>query len=84
MGTKNNPGQFDCYDKALPDEPMFVLLARDPDFARLIHLWCERRNHDINAGERPVTDRALIIEAYACAADGAKWRRDNLGKWRKP
>ena len=29
MGTKNNPGQFDCYRNAEPDEPMFVLLARD-------------------------------------------------------
>jgi hypothetical protein len=30
MGTKSNPGPFDCYAKAEPDEPMFVLLARDP------------------------------------------------------
>ncbi|HAW11807.1 MAG TPA: aspartate decarboxylase, partial [Chloroflexi bacterium] len=30
MGTKNNPGKFDCYDDAHPDEPMFVLLGRDP------------------------------------------------------
>lgn len=29
MGTKNNPGAFDCYANAEPDEPMFVLLARD-------------------------------------------------------
>lgn len=30
MGTKSNPTQFDCYANALPDEPMFILLARDP------------------------------------------------------
>lgn len=29
MGTKNNPGAFDCYANAEPDEPMFVLLGRD-------------------------------------------------------
>lgn len=23
MGSKTNPGQFDCYANALPDEPMF-------------------------------------------------------------
>lgn len=39
MGTKNNPGSFDCYEKAEPDEPMFVLLARDPRAANLARLW---------------------------------------------
>lgn len=39
MGTKNNPGKFDCYDAALPDEPMFVLLARDP----VVREWVRRR-----------------------------------------
>ena len=29
MGTKRNPATYDCYDKAEPDEPLFVLLARD-------------------------------------------------------
>ena len=28
MGTKNNPGRFDCYGNAEPDEPIFVLLGR--------------------------------------------------------
>jgi len=28
MATKKNPGEFDCYANAGPDEPMFVLLAR--------------------------------------------------------
>lgn len=39
MGTKNNPGAFDCYEKAEPDEPMFVLLARDPRAAHMTELW---------------------------------------------
>lgn len=39
MGTKNNPGKFDCYTKAEPDEPMFVLLARDPLAPILVNLW---------------------------------------------
>ena len=30
MATKNNPGKFDCYTNAEPDEPMFILLGRDP------------------------------------------------------
>ena len=30
MGTKANPGQFDCYAAAADDEPLFVLRANDP------------------------------------------------------
>ena len=25
MGTKNEPGEFDCYAAAEPDEPMFII-----------------------------------------------------------
>jgi hypothetical protein len=39
MGTKNNPGTYDCYDKAEPDEPMFVLLARDPTASTFVRAW---------------------------------------------
>jgi len=39
MGTKQNPGAFDCYVKAKPDEPMFILLARDPIAPLLVRLW---------------------------------------------
>lgn len=83
MGTKLNPGKHDCFNNALPDEPMFVLLARDPDFARLIETWAKRREYDILCGERPESDRALLIEARNLANDGAHWRKENMGKWRK-
>jgi hypothetical protein len=39
MGTKNKPGAYDCYANAAPDEPMFVLLARDPSAHLLVGLW---------------------------------------------
>ena len=42
MATKEKLGQFDCYEKAEPDEPMFVLLARAWRVARvsrLAYLW---------------------------------------------
>jgi hypothetical protein len=83
MGTKTNPGKFDCYANALPDEPMFVLLARDPDFARLVNEWCDRRQADIECGNRPPSDQQSVHEARECAASGAQWRRQNLGSWRK-
>lgn len=78
----NNPN--DCYHKALPDEPKFTLLARDPDFFRLIVEWARRRQHDINCGERPDSDFELVKEAQNLAAIGARWRRNNMGKWRTP
>lgn len=43
MGTKNNPGQFDCYKAAESDEPMFILLARDPLAPILVDLWASLR-----------------------------------------
>jgi hypothetical protein len=83
MGTKDKPAPFDCYANALPDEPMFILLARDPDFQRLVEEWAHQRQLDIRCGERPMSDMDMVCEAYKCAADGAQWRRENMGKWRK-
>lgn len=67
MGTKNNPGKFDCYENAEPDEPMFVLLARDRHAPALIRIWAERRDAE---GEDP----AKVNEALACARDMEEWR----------
>jgi hypothetical protein len=39
MGTKLNPGKYDCYEKAELDEPLFVLRAKDPNAASLVWLW---------------------------------------------
>lgn len=70
MGTKNNPAPFDCYANAEPDEPMFVLLARDQSAPGLVREWvrwrAERkglRHHDAKA-----------IEALACARAMEEWR----------
>lgn len=83
MSTKENPGAFDCYAKALPDEPMFVLLARDPDFQRFVREWALNRELAVVCGERPQSDMAMVQEALDCAIAGAFWRRQNYGKWRK-
>lgn len=84
MGTKNNPGKFDCYANALPDEPMFILLARDPDFWSLVHQWAERRKRDIYCGVRPQSDMVMVGEAEECAWNGQRWRKENNGLWRCP
>jgi hypothetical protein len=60
MGTKNNPGAFDC------DEPMFVLLGRDRHAAVLVNLWAAMREIE---GE----DAAKLAEARACANTMVDW-----------
>ena len=67
MGTKNNPGRFDCYANAEPDEPMFVLLGRDLDAPELVQLWADRREA---RGEDP----AKVKEARDCAHQMARFR----------
>jgi hypothetical protein len=60
MGTKLNPGKFDCYANAAEDEPMFVLLARDKYAPALVWLWATMRELDGEAPEK-------IAEARDCA-----------------
>lgn len=84
MGTKLEPGQFDCYENALPDEPMFVLLARDPWAPHFVDDWAKIRERAINGGDRPESDRAMVREARECSAKMVAWRKANNGKWRQP
>lgn len=67
MGTKNNPGTFDCYANAQPDEPMFVLLGRDKHAPLLVNLWAIMRVAD---GE----DQAKAFEAAQCANAMVEYR----------
>lgn len=60
MGTKNNPGNFDCYANAEPDEPMFILLGRDRSAPSLVEAWADNR-------ERLGEDPAKVAEARECA-----------------
>jgi len=73
VSTKNNPSRYDCYAKAEPDEPIFVLLARDPLAPDLIRQWAEQRFEE---GE----DRDKVDEAFACANEMVQWRLDNRHK----
>lgn len=84
MGSKNKPGDFDCYGNALPDEPMFILLARDPRAPDLVEAWAGARIYDIATGKRPQGDMAMVEEAQQCAKNMRSWRKANDGAWRKP
>lgn len=69
MSTKDNPGAFDYYAKAAPDEPMFVLLARDVVAPNIILAWIEARSKRVSS-----TDVEQIAEALECAAAMIRWR----------
>lgn len=85
MGTKNNPGQFDCHANAGDDEPIFTLRSTDSMGAALVELWAHLRSGDIyhavfcfgwlvaNARNLPPPDGAKVTEAYHCAADMRAW-----------
>ena len=68
MDTKLNPGKFDCYKKAEDDEPMFVLLARDPYASTLVRYWADHERA-MNGGS---TDKSK--EATKCAEMMDHWR----------
>lgn len=70
MGTKNNPGAFDCYANANPDEPMFVLLARDKHAPTLVWLWALLR-------ELEQEDASKVAEARDCVEDMLQWQVAN-------
>lgn len=91
MGTKNNPGRFDCYHAADPDEPMFVLLARDRLAPYLVSIWAKVRNGDAEAAHAvfeamiiragyPYTalpDEEKATEAMECSLNMWAWRESN-------
>ena len=77
MGTKNNPSYFDCYANALPDEPMFVLLARDLQAPGQVRSWALGRMYEILEGRKPESDRAMVDEAMRCANAMEAWRKEH-------
>jgi hypothetical protein len=67
MGSKNNPGKFDCYSRAEPDEPVFVLLGRDPVAHVVVEDWAALRE------ELGRTEPEVLEEARDCARQMFEW-----------
>lgn len=64
-----------CFNKALAEEMLFVLLARDAAAPVAIRAWCSER---IRIGENNCGD-AQILEALACA-DAMEAQREGIIK----
>lgn len=77
--TKNSPGAFDYLSKAAPDEPMFILLGRDPTAARVLSFWTALR---VASGLNQATDEQ-IKEAQQCVGQMDDWARNVLNKGEK-
>jgi hypothetical protein len=73
MGTKNDPGDYDCYANAEPGEPMFVLLARDHRAPFLVEAWAA-------ISEMLGGDPKKIAEARNCAASMRLWKQDRAAE----
>lgn len=79
--TKANPGASSCYRKALPDEPMFVLLARDRCAPDAIRAWADDRTK--RAIEEDWSENAeRISDALETADIMERWRTEHDGSWR--
>ena len=74
MGTKNNPGRFDCYAVAKPDEPMFILLARDPIAPILVELWATLREQIGCSTHKHKSHGDKINEARDLANTMREWK----------
>jgi len=84
MGTKSNPGEHDCYAKAEPDEPMFVLLARDPLAANLVREWASRYTIRKLEAFEDVDSPAITPEKLRqilAKADEARVCADAMDRW---
>ena len=92
MNNKTEPSQFDAYQKAEDDEPVFTLLGRDPMAPSLIEAWAYLRSGQIGAAEiafRAAADAAAHISpqmpgeaqirsAFEVAEKARNWLRHKL------
>lgn len=90
MGTKNNPGKYDCYAKLGPDEPYFTLRAKDPMAPITVLVWQALSCGDYLGAFGIILDEANMAkpeisfdqekmkEALRCAEDMGHWNTDQI------
>jgi hypothetical protein len=61
-----------CFNKALNDEPVFVLRAKDPIADQVVRIWASL------AASREVHEKDKIFTAYECAVLMKEWREKNV------
>jgi hypothetical protein len=66
MSTKANPGKYDCYDRADPEEPIFVLRANDPLAPEIVREWARSYS-------KSCLDPKKFASALDCANQMEEW-----------
>lgn len=82
MGTKSDPGNFNCYENAMEDEPMFILLGRDKQAPAALEKWANERAKAVRQGKKPEEDMEQVHDARKTALEMKAWRRKRHGDWR--
>ena len=80
MTERTVPVSIDpCLAKREPDEPMFILLARDSCAVPTMDFWCNQREREIWDGLRPDTpeEREHIKQVRQKADAFRQWRYQN-------
>ena len=76
MSSKNNPGPFNCYAAAMPDENIFTVLARDPAYPATLDFWRAER---VRQGKADTEDDIARLASIAHEIKtGREWREINL------
>lgn len=85
ISTKEHPSPYDGMERALAGEPVFTLIARDPDAPSAVRHWSDTRRTRITSaivdlGHDPVPeewkdDLRRCSEADVVADDMERWRK---------
>lgn len=62
VNTKATPGPFDPLDRTADDEPIFILVARDPLAAPLVEEWADQARHAARKIEDEDGRRAALLK----------------------
>lgn len=84
MGTKLEPGKYDCHKNAADDEPIFTLRAKDPLAAEVVRIWAALRQGQVHVAKNLCDTVGMfhsprevnadkIGEALKCADDMTTW-----------
>lgn len=79
--TKANPNPNGCFARALPHEPMFILLARDQAAPEVIRHWAAQRQLMVLDGDL-ASHSEQIVDAMDSADTFERWRAEHDGEWR--
>jgi hypothetical protein len=78
MSTKTNPGKFDCYANAGPNEQLFTLREHDPLAPFLISIWASIRMGDTEAAGVKFNTMIHKVAPRYCAEPDAEKASDAL------